>query len=206
MYIDITDFILNQKTSLGTAYEPAMAFFVLVTLSIPFWSVYCVSCALISLIASYAKDKSDFVLKQCAFIRNILDGMYNPCALPIYNYFVGKYLNYFDHYFFYNNSIGMRSHHPFIYILLVTITYQYWIKYITGILRFLLLNVRYEIDLQTRSLSPSRVFGACALVIVIFDFNATIEELLLYNVYFGIVIAVSTFCKRLYALYIEHYS
>ena len=203
MYIDITDFIVNQKADLGSSYEIAMSFFVLLTISLPFWSIYCFACSMISLIASYAKNKSDYVVKQCTLARNILDGIYNPCALPIYNYFVAKYLSYFDNYFYYNNSLGMRSHHPFIYLVLVAITYQYWIKYTTMILRFLLINVRYELDLQTRSMSPSRIFGACALVIVIFDFNTTIDELLHYNVYFGIILACTGFLYRLFALYNE---
>ena len=107
MYLDITDYILSQQLALGIFYQPIMSIFTLITLSIPFWSIYCITCAIISLLQAFSNDIHDTISSICNTMRTGIEGIYNPCALPIYDYIVQNYLSSYNDYFYYTNSLGM---------------------------------------------------------------------------------------------------
>ena len=197
MYLDITDYIMSHQVSLGNYYQPLMSLFILV-IFIPIWGVYCLICTLLSVIENATKEDAPIIADYCHKSRFILEGLFNPCALPLYNWFVGSYLTSYEQYFFYTNSLSLTSHHPTIYAISVSICYLVWIHLVMRLIKFYQPTANYETVFLSPTINVSRIFGACALVIVIFDFNLTIDELLWNNVYIGCLIAITSFVYRLF--------
>ena len=202
MYLDITDYITSHQSSLGQYYQPLMSLFILM-IFIPVWGAYCLVCTIISIVENATKEDFPIIADYCHKCRFIIEGIYNPCALPIYNWVVTNYLTSYQKYFFYKNTLGLYSHYPFIYVLSVCTGYLVWIHFVMRVVKYYQPTSHYENIFLSPSINASRIVGACALVIVIFDFNTTIDALLWNNVYLGCIIAICSFVFRF--LYLMKY-
>ena len=209
--MDITslrNFLIGHEY-LGIWYQPLMGFFMLMIAS-PLWIAYIIACfasyySYTALSAYYNKAyRLDYI------IRYSLDGLYNPCALPLYytylNYFYSKqaYISLFGWPImplYYSNSLSLQSLYPHTYCLIVIIAYHMWFSIQSAVLQRFVPGHTYKYQIQTRILAPTRLLGACGLMIVLADFDPVIDKVLYMNVCIGAFLSVSVYCWRVYHLF-----
>ena len=185
---NLTEFLIIHQESLGLAYTPLMTLYMLAIIS-PIWSAYLVICSALSLAP---KERFPMIQSVCLGIRLTLDALLNPSSLVIYYYFIPYYFaksSYYS-YFMYTNRLNEMSIVASTYFSTVLLGYYVWY----AINQKLFKRVKPSIDFNREYLisffSPSRIFGAAAVLIALFDFEQHIAYLLWCNVYIGVLIAI----------------
>ena len=195
----LTDFLIHHQVSLGSYYTPVMTLFMFAVIS-PVWSVYLLLCTFIGILP---KNEYPILVTPCLIIRLVSDAILNPFALIIYTSLIPWLFDNNDilFYFFYKNSLSELSILPLSYFVCSVLFYLLWYR---GN-QILYKRIKPRFDFQSEYLitfySPSRLFGAGAVMIALFDFDAQISFLLWNTVYLGALISVVRYCHTLYYAY-----
>ncbi len=202
MQLDLTSHIGEYSYLPSFIFYPSMGALVLF-MAFPFWTFYIFFSILNFRLNQALGDKFSVIKHVEVFIHTVLDGLFNPVALPVYNALVAYYFSNYLSWFYYTNSLNQPSHRPLIYFVSVVIGYALWNYYSCKVIKFFFPLSRYESNFKPKMLSVSRIFGSCVAMIVIFDFDPVIEDLLQWNVNVGCFLAVTSYIYSVYRLSLE---
>ena len=192
---NLTEFLIAHQESLGLAYTPLMTLYMLAIIS-PIWSAYLLLCSALSLAP---KERFPIVKTICLYIRLCIDAVLNPTSLLIYYYvapYFFKHSNYFN-YLFYTNRLNELSIVPSSYFTIVLLAYFAWYLVNMKVFKYVKPSIDFNKEYLISFFSPSRIFGAAAVLIVMFDFEQHIAFLLWCNVYIGVFIALFRYAMSL---------
>ena len=184
----LTEFLIAHQDSLGLAYTPLMTVYMLAIIS-PIWSAYLLLCSALSIAP---KERFPFVQSICLYTRLTIDAILNPTSLLIYYYAVPYFFkdsSYF-HYLYYTNRLNDLSIVPSSYFTIVLLSYFIWYTINMKLFKYVKPSIDFNKEYLISFFSPSRIFGAAAILIVMFDFEKHIAYLLWCNVYIGVSIAL----------------
>ena len=192
----LTEFLISHQATLGIAYTPVMTLYLLAMIS-PIWSAYLLICSAISLAP---RERYAWMQNSCLYLRLSIDAIMNPSSLVIYYYAIPYLLGksaYFS-YFFFTNQLGDLSIIASSYFSSVFLGYYLWYAMNTKIFKKIKPGIDFDKEYLMGFYSPSRIFGAAAVLVALFDFEPNISYLLWCNIYIGTVIACTSYAYSVY--------
>jgi hypothetical protein len=187
---------LQAHESLGYAYTPVMTLYIFAVIC-PIWSAYLLICAAMS---AAPAERFPIVHNLRVLGRVSLDAIFNPVALTLYYYGLPYFLNKSTWltYFFYTNGLGNISIHPWAYFITIYIGYVLWYELNKNLFKRIKPSIVFDTEYHWSFTSPSRIFGAAGLLLVFFDFEASIAYLLWTNVAVGFLLATIGYLLSVY--------